>query len=320
MAQSIITQISPINQQDQLLTVTDSTLVTSVTTNASFNVETDIIEAYVYNINNILIQPINTSYTVQNTSINEGEIKELFIDPVRDLEANTYTTGIYNVNYSFLRNKLDSSAFNQYYIKDISNDRTELRIDNLSLSNEQIQVAFDNFSIDFNNSPVFDGFYLNFGSNNLELATNIALDVIDGRNTISIKLYEPLPSTYGLKTQFWVVEKVSDPLAYQVEFINDQVIFDDRVFLKGPNFNIPVKDQVSNSTEYKTHNTLFTSSVGLQNQLSSLLTEKRAELNTDYSNYDNFVFFSSAQQRLVNFYDKVSSVESYNNDITVLNT
>ena len=216
MAQSIITQISPINQQDQLLTVTDSTLVTSVTTNASFNVETDIIEAYVYNINNVLIQPINTSYTVQNTSINVGEIKELFIDPVRDLEANTYTTGIYNVNYSFLRNKLDSSAFNQYYIKDISNDRTELRIDNLSLSNEQIQVAFDNFSIDFNNSPVFDGFYLNFGSNNLELATNIALDVIDGRNTISIKLYEPLPSTYGLKTQFWVVEKVSDPLAYQV--------------------------------------------------------------------------------------------------------
>ena len=174
MAQSIITQISPINQQDQLLTVTDSTLVTSVTTNASFNVETDIIEAYVYNINNVLIQPINTSYTVQNTSINEGEIKELFIDPVRDLEANTYTTGIYNVNYSFLRNKLDSSAFNQYYIKDISNDRTELRIDNLSLSNEQIQVAFDNFSIDFNNSPVFDGFYLNFGSNNLALAPNIA--------------------------------------------------------------------------------------------------------------------------------------------------
>ncbi len=320
MAQSIITQISPINQQDQLLNSTDGALVTSISTDTSFNVETDVIEAFVYNINNILIQSVNTSYTVQNTSVDNNEIKELFIDPARDLEANTFNTGLYNINYSFLRNKLDSSAFNQYYIKDISNDRTELRIDNTTLTNAEIQAAFDNFSIDLNISPVFNGFYLNFGNNNLELATNIALDVVDGRNTILIKLYEPLPSTYGLKTQFWVVEKVSDPLAYQVEFINDQVFFDDRVFLKGPNFNIPVKDQVNNSTEYKTHNTLLTSSVGLQNQLSSVLTENRAELNTNYSDYDNFVFFSSAQQRLVNFYDKASLIESYNNDITVLNT
>jgi hypothetical protein len=320
MAQSIITQISPINQQDQLLNSTDSTLVTSITTNASFNVETDIIETFVYNINNVLIQPINTSYTVQNTSVDNNEIKELFIDPVRDLESSTFTTGIYNVNYSFLRNKLDSSIFNQYYIKDISNDRTELRIDNTNLTNVEIQAAFDNFSIDLNTSPVFNGFYLNFGNNNLELATNIALDVIDGRNTILIKLYEPLPSSYGVKTQFWVVEKVSDPLAYQVEFINDQVVFDDRIFLKGPNFNIPVQDQVNNSTEYKTYNTLFTSSTGLQNQLSSLLTERRAELDTDYSDYDNFVFFSSAQQRLSNFYDKATLIESYNNDITILDS
>jgi hypothetical protein len=320
MAQSIITQISPINQQDQLLNSTDSSLVNSVSTNTSFNVETDVIETFVYNINNVLIQAIRTSYTVQNTSVDNNEIKELFIDPARDLEANAYITGIYNVNYSFLRNKLNSSAFNQYYIKDISNDRTELRIDNISLTNNEIQEAFDSFSIDLNTSPVFNGFYLNFGDNNLELATNIALDVIDSRNTILIKLYEPLASTYGLKTQFWVVEKVSDPLAYQVEFISDQVIFDDRVFLKGPNFDISVKDQANNSTEYKTYNSLTTSNSTLNNQLSSILSEKRAELNTDYSEYENFVFFSSAGQRLYNFKQKLSLIESYNNDITVLNT
>jgi hypothetical protein len=320
MAQSIITQISPINQQDQLLNSTDSSLVNSVSTNTSFNVETDVIETFVYNINNVLIQAIRTSYTVQNTSVDNNEIKELFIDPARDLEANAYITGIYNVNYSFLRNKLNSSAFNQYYIKDISNDRTELRIDNISLTNNEIQEAFDSFSIDLNTSPVFNGFYLNFGDNNLELATNIALDVIDSRNTILIKLYEPLASTYGLKTQFWVVEKVSDPLAYQVEFISDQVIFDDRIFLKGPNFDISVKDQANNSTEYKTYNSLTTSNSTLNNQLSSILSERRAELNTDYSEYENFVFFSSAGQRLYNFKQKLSLIESYNNDITVLNT
>jgi hypothetical protein len=320
MAQSIITQITPINQQDQLLNPTDNTLVTSISTDSSFNIETDIIEAFVYDINNILIRSINTNYTVQNTSINDNEIKELFIDPVSDLENSTFNIGVYNINYNFLRNKLDSSIFNQYYIKEISNDRTELRIDNLNLTNDEIKLAFDNFSIDFNNSPVFNGFYLNFGSNNIELATNIALDNVDGRNTILIKLYNSLPANYDLKTQLWVVEKVSEPLAYQVEFINDQVIFDDRVFLKGPNFNISVKDQINNSTEYKTYSTLSTSSAGLQNQLNSILIEKRAELNTDYTNYNNFIFFSSAEQRLSNFYYKTSLIESYNNDIAVLNT
>jgi hypothetical protein len=167
---------------------------------------------------NTLIQSVNVSYTVQNTNVDNNEIKELFIDPVRDLEVNILNTGIYNINYNFLRNKLDSSVFSQYYISEISNDRTELRLDTTNLTNDEIKISFDNFSIDFNNSPVFNGFYLNFNSNNLLLATNIALDTTDGKNTILIKLYEPLPPTYDIKTQLWVVEKVSDPLAYQVPY------------------------------------------------------------------------------------------------------
>jgi len=320
MTQTTITQTTPINQQNQILDISDSILVTSISTDSSFNVETDSIEGWVYDLNNTLIQSVNVSYTVQNTNVDNNEIKELFIDPVRDLEVNILNTGIYNINYNFLRNKLDSSVFSQYYISEISNDRTELRLDTTNLTNDEIKISFDNFSIDFNNSPVFNGFYLNFNSNNLLLATNIALDTTDGKNTILIKLYEPLPPTYDIKTQLWVVEKVSDPLAYQVEFINDQVEFDDRIFLKGPNFNISVKDQVNNSTEFKTLTTLSSNSTGLQNQLNSLLAERRVELNTDYTDFNNFIFFSSAEQRLSNFYYKASLIESYNNDITVLDT
>ena len=320
MAQTTITQTTPINQQNQILDISDSILFTSISTDSSFNVNTDSIEGWVYDLNNTLIQSVNVSYTVQNTNVDNNEIKELFIDPVRDLEVNILNTGIYNINYNFLRNKLDSSVFSQYYISEISNDRTELRLDTTNLTNDEIKISFDNFSIDFNNSPVFNGFYLNFNSNNLLLATNIALDTTDGKNTILIKLYEPLPPTYDIKTQLWVVEKVSDPLAYQVEFINDQVEFDDRIFLKGPNFNISVKDQVNNSTEFKTLTTLSSNSTGLQNQLNSLLAERRVELNTDYTDFNNFIFFSSAEQRLSNFYYKASLIESYNNDITVLDT
>ena len=320
MAQSIITQIPPLNQTNQTLSTSDTSLVNNISINTSFNTQTDTIETYVFSLNNSFIQQINSKYTVQNTNIDNDEIKELFIDPSKDLESNLITSGIYQIQYNFLRNKLSSSIFNPYFIKEISNNRTELRIDNLSLSNEELKAAFDNFSIDFNNSPVFNGFYLNFGINNLLLATNIAYDTSGDRNSILIKLYEPLPNTYQVKSSFWVVETVSTSLAYRVEFITEQSIIDTRTFLKGPNFNLNQKDKVNNSTEYTTYSNIFTSSIHLQNQLSSILVERRAELNTDYSDYNNFVFFSSVNQRLANFYYKASLIESYNNDITALSS
>ncbi len=140
MAQTTITQTTPINQQNQILDISDSILVTSISTDSSFNVETDSIEGWVYDLNNTLIQSVNVSYTVQNTNVDNNEIKELFIDPVRDLEVNILNTGIYNINYNFLRNKLDSSVFSQYYISEISNDRTELRLDTTNLTNDEIKI------------------------------------------------------------------------------------------------------------------------------------------------------------------------------------
>jgi homoserine trans-succinylase len=51
-------------------------------------------------------------------------------------------------------------------------------------------------------------------------------------------------------------------------------------------------------------------------QLLSLITSQSIDINTDYSNIPNFVFFSSAKQRLTKFYNKVKEIEDYNNLIT----
>ena len=45
--------------------------------------------------------------------------------------------------------------------------------------------------------------------------------------------------------------------------------------------------------------------------LNSLLAKTGIEINVDYSNYDNFIHFSSAQTRLENFYYKLSLLEQY---------
>jgi hypothetical protein len=313
MAIPKLIQITPINANSQTLNATDTALVSSNVQENNFNIDTDLIDAYVYNVNNALIRKIITQYSVLDTKVSGSDIKSLYIDPIKDLQSNLYTQGIYKVDYNFLRPKLDN---NEFYIKDISSDRTELILDSINLTLVQQQALYADFSIDLNTSPIFNGFYLNLGGNDLLLAVNIGFD-----NNILVKLYEPLPSTYGIKSSLRVAEKVSDPLAYQVEWVEEEVIFDDRVFLKGPNFNIIEKDLTNNSTEYKNNATIFTSSLtSVTSQLGSILDENRAELNTDYTDYNNFVFFSSAATRLYNFYYKASLIESYNTQINALNT
>ena len=218
MAIPKLIQITPINANSQTLNATDTALVSSNVQENNFNIDTDLIDAYVYNVNNALIRKIITQYSVLDTKVSGSDIKSLYIDPIKDLQSNLYTQGIYKVDYNFLRPKLDN---NEFYIKDISSDRTELILDSNNLTLVQQQALYADFSIDLNTSPIFNGFYLNLGGNDLLLAVNIGFD-----NNILVKLYEPLPTTYGIKSSLRVAEKVSDPLAYQVEWVEEEIIFD----------------------------------------------------------------------------------------------
>ena len=48
----------------------------------------------------------------------------------------------------------------------------------------------------------------------------------------------------------------------------------------------------------------------------SLLDKKEVSISVDYTNYENFVHFSSAYTRLENFTYKVGLIENYTNQIT----
>jgi hypothetical protein len=58
-------------------------------------------------------------------------------------------------------------------------------------------------------------------------------------------------------------------------------------------------------------NTSILGSGSLLYQINSILAEKGIEINIDYSDYSEFVHFSSAKTRLENFYYKLSLIESY---------
>ena len=313
MAIPITNSIPVIKTQD--LVNSDAVLVSSLIQENFFNSETDFINTFVYDENNVLIRSINTNYTVLNTKIENNTIKEIQIDPSQDLQSNLLTSGIYNLQYNFLRNA--TGVTSTFYIKEISTDRTEIRIDNTSLDSSQKQEVYTKLLSLLNSGDTFKGIYLSPSDDNFLLIVNIGFDI----DTILLKLYQPLPNNYNLKTNLTIDEKVSEPQAYQVEWLEEEVFFDDRIFLKGPNFNLNTKNQVNNSTEFTNFNTIYTSSLTtLTSQLGSILAERRAELNTDYTDYNNFVFFSSAEQRLANFYYKAKQIEDYNAEISVLNT
>jgi hypothetical protein len=308
-----IQNLDPTTLELQTYSTDDQSLISSFDLENSFTSSVDYVEYSVYDINQNLLLYIDdfTDYSILNN--------KLQLDPEKNLEVFGFDEGQYVTNYSFLKNILGSTNNNRYYISEISSDRTELRLDTTLIDNNVVIDQTNDYKIQLEQSPYYKDFYLNFGNNDLIIANNILLDTLDPTNpTVLIKLYEPLPQQFNLKSELWVVETISTPLTYQIDITLVFDNLDGNIQLQGPNINIPIKDRINNSTEYTNFNTLKSTSVAtgtssLKYQLNSILNEKGFEINIDYNDYSNFVFFSSAKTRLENFYYKVSLIEEYSN-------
>jgi hypothetical protein len=319
-------EIIPIDPQDfskQVYKGTDTNLISTfeVTTNLS---SSSYIEYFIYDNNQTLLSTkYNFSqYTIQNSLPvqNDAGISQIIIDPEASLISDGFDQGEYITYYNFF-NKEIGSELQQLYISEISSDRTEIRLNSTSLTIIDLIEQTNNFITQRDNSQYFLDFYLNFGDNSLSLANNIQLDDTDPNTpTILIKLYDALPEDFDLNSLLWVVTSIEEPIAYKVTFEDPIFTISDSVSVKGPNFNLNIKDQVNNSTVSLDYTSLTTTKLSSSfNQLSSLLEEKEIDINIDYSDFSNFVHFSSVQTRLENFYYKVNLIEQYSSSIATLN-
>jgi len=298
---------------------TDSQLIAKSELDTVFSSSTDYIEFYVYDENQTKIYPIDSTIPLTSYSVKEGDI---LLNPQSDLENLGFDLGKYSITYEFYRKRLASYIDETYFIKEISSDRTEIRLDSNIINNSSIISSANEFIQYRDTAEYFVDFYLNFGSNLNIIANNIVLDDENPEDpTILIKLYEPLPENLGLKDQLWVVEMLSKPQAYQVDFPFIPIVEDDFTYIAGPNFNLNVKQESGNSSQTFSYDTLINSNVTSSvNQIKSLLNEKEIDININYEDFSNFVHFSTALTRLENFYYKVGLIESYNNDISTLGT
>lgn len=318
-----IFQLDRNSYQSQDYKIQDENLLNSLEINREFGSPDDKIEVHIISPdNNILNSTYDfRNYTVEQTQNNSSLYNQIGLDPKKDLELFNYNIGQYNINYNFLRNLFQSSFTQRFFIKDISSDRTELRISNNDISYEGLGQSFLDFIALRNSRNFYSDFLLNFGDNRLLIAVNIAFDNVNTTlPSLYIKLYEPLPSDITLNTTLWVVEQISEPYSFQVntEFIAEDI--SNNIPLRGPNINIELNEQVSLTTPYlNLSNLLNTSITSSYQQLQSLLEEKSIEINIDYDNFSNFIHFSSAEERLENFKYKLNQIQILQNDLTIFN-
>ena len=296
----------------------DTSLISSFELDTEFSKSSDYIEYYIFDENQNIIFPESTTELL-SYSVRDGHV---IIDPKQDLQRNDFDEGNYYINYNFYRKHLNSDILNKYYIEEISSDRTEIRLNSTIISNSDIETSTNEFINYRNTKDYFVDFYLNFGGNNLIIANNVQLDIINETEySILIKLYSPLPSDFNLKSQCWVIEKISEDQSYQVKF--PIPVFDpqDFEFIAGPNLSLNIKDETGVSSQEYSYNTLINSSITSSNsQIQSLLAEKGLKINVNYEDFSNYIKFSSAKIRLENFYYKVGLIENYTNQISILDS
>ena len=312
--------VIPANTADlgvETYSTSDTALVNSFEVNSQYNVDEHFIELHAYSVAGELLTSVynyqNEKQLLNSAGAGQGGASTLYIDPVADANSLGYSQGGVRLLYHFLRPIIGTSL----YISEISPDRLEIRAKGVELSEAFLQ-ALTAYKTQLQSNSFFTEFRLNFQENNLYIGVNLEVEA-DG--SILLKLYEALPDTVAIKDIFTLVELVADSVSYQVEatFTPEP---EQPVYLKGPNFTLEDREQNVLSTGYLNYDELYSYPVtGSYHKLLLQASQSGIQVSVDYTDYSNFVHFSSAQERLENFKYKLDLVQYYESkSISIKNT
>jgi len=138
-----------------------------------------------------------------------------------------------------------------------------------------------------------------------------------------LKLYSPLPANVTNNSTLWITKLMTNPLIETI-VLNDQSDLKCPP-IKGPNFNIDVDYVKGQSTNFESLDDLIfstetTSSLNLISTYISSSVVNTNDLNIQYKSgstyvWNNFVHFSSAKERVLNFDYKNKLIELYDTAI-----
>ena len=303
----------------------DANLLEPVDIINTFVTEDNFVELNYFSLNNEIINSIEdyTNYSILTGDTINGKkgTKEISIDVLEDFKQynsnSSEAIALYNfLDYSYS----DKNSTEDFYIESISPDRTEIRLVSVNLPANSVQEYTDKLIEKRKNTPYALELFLYEGSNTFYSIVNIGIEAFRNTFGVLLKLLEPLPQEIALKSRLNIVEKVSESVAYRI-LTTITEIETPPPSLRGANFDVEIETQSTEPSEYFNYDELFSFPTNNTNrQLNSLFNDKGAELSIDYTDYTNFINFSSAEERVLNFKYKLDLIESYQTSLDSINS
>jgi len=276
--------------------------------------ETPTIEIHVYSINGDYV----TSTLATDFVIRESK---LYINYAKTLNDIGLRRGLFEVIVNVHENVLGSANDPIMQVKEISPDRREILVRLVPLQEEErskYDGAVDEYLTEYANAYTED-LAVNFGRNNVVKIIN--QKDWDGENDMVIRLYQPLIDTVQLNDTFWIVEELADSYADNVD-LSIPLPVPQLNTLRGPNFDIDNGYSTITETEFKAWNDLLDANLSTSQQIIDQYFSgslSGVPIGIDYTAFDNFVFYSSATERVANFKYKLEMLEFYNSRLSTLN-
>ncbi len=258
----------------------------------------------------------NASYLVHDPSTNS-----LLLDVAETFREANIRRGSYIIVANAFKALMGTPDAPSAYVREISPDRTEIK---LIVSQESLLSGdFDRFKIkvsELQAQGLLNNIILDFGFNRIGYVTLVKFDSKDP-SVFYVKLYKPIDDEIDEKDTLWIGLEMMNPYVDTV-ILTSPIVQSQTHKLRGPNYDIDVNQWSSNATIFKSWNDLLDSDAPTTQRIidSTLSGSAYARLNIDYTDFSNFVFYSSAQERVENFYYKLGLIESYNTAIGVLQT
>ena len=312
--------------QSSKITKEENALIGTFQVENLFPIASSNIEVGIYGIDNTLLEyvPEFKGYSFEANAQSSGKAGAsiITIDPVNDIKHFGYETGDVRILYNFNNNLFtDSKSKGSFFITEISSDRTEIKALTLNLKKEEVIKGASDLIKKLEESAYFQEFDVNFGENNKTVGLNVSTEETKNGTALLVKLYKALPPQYNINSEFIVEEKISDSLLYEISAkpVSDVLVIPQ---LKGPNFSLDINADQTQPTEFLNFTELFSYPVSSSHyELMSLVKEKGSSIAINHESYEDFIHFSSVEERLRNFQYKLQLLESYEASlVTIKNT
>jgi hypothetical protein len=247
----------------------------------------------------------------------------------QDLIDLGYRSGLYNVEYSFIRNYLGSNVGHKLEVQEISSNGLEVRVipvASTTLQNQAFNSFFGEGFFQLPKSNVLPNLFLFKDSRTFVPIFDYVQDkftVTGFPYSIIFKLKTPAANTLRIGDLVWLGQELDEKLVDKIIITPPRSTTGVRT-IGSPNWDILAKQSNLISTEYKDWDDLLSattsSAASIRRAVFSGSIIENARLNIDFRKFENYVYFGSAVERIENFKYKLKLIEFYDQRIYDLTT